>query len=90
MIRQHNRLIPFRQLLSRYIPLTKINTHTYTTGSEGAEVLYLDYEGGFSTGHFWFEAPFGQRAESSGCFWEGLEALEGTETDSALGVMLAN
>jgi hypothetical protein len=50
----------------------------------GRGVLYLDYEGGFAAGHFGLKAAFGERSEAAGCFWEGLEALEGTDTDSAL------
>ena len=44
----------------------------------------MDYEGGFAAGHFGLKAAFGERAEAAGCFREGLEALEGTDTDSAL------
>lgn len=92
MICQHNRLVPFRQLRPRNIPLTTLvslsrgRSQEEKLGSRGRSLLYLDYSGGFRTSHFWCEAAFGERGatEAFGKFGERLEALECAETDSAL------
>ena len=71
MIRQHNRLIPFRQLLSRYIPLTKINTH-----QPGGGTLFGLW-GRLLDGSFLVQSPLWGETGVLGVFLGGLGSVGG-------------